>query len=231
MMKRRGLMMRISNFHFQAKLPDDGPLFRRYFFKLFKDKKYSGGRLRHPDAIPPDELKRQVIALGKGKKVNITRLSYDGTPEDQPVAVKIIDIGHDHFTGKVINVEREVSESQETKLIYLKGGGGTIDFNFDDGDIISVVADIDEEIIQERPVEEIKEILEALDLNEDITISYFDRDKGGVINGVGVLSEKDTETLDFTVTLHMINDIKLKEPKKVALNLDKDQILDLEVQI
>ena len=223
--------MRTPYDHFHVCLPDEEPLFKRYFLKMFKTKKESTARLRHPDAIPPDELKKQVIALGRGKKVNITRLSYEGIPEEQPVAVKIIDIGHDHFTGKVINVDREVSEGQDTKLIYLKGGGGTIDFNFDDGDILLIVADIDEEIIQERPIEEIKEILEALDLNEDITISYFDRDKGGVINGVGILSEKDIESLDFTVTLHMINDIKLREPKAVALNLDKDQILDLEVQI
>lgn len=223
--------MRTSKHHFLASVADDRPLFRRYFLKFFKSKKDRAAELRHPDVIPPDELKRQVIELGKNKKVNIIRLSYEGIPEDQPVAVKIIDIGNDHFTGKVVNVEREVSESQDAKLIYLKGGGGTIDFNFDDGDIISIVEDIDEEIIQERPIDEIKEILEALDVNEDITISYFDRAKGGVINGVGVLTEKDMETLNFSVTLKMINDIEIKTPKPVNLNLEKDQILYLEVVI
>jgi hypothetical protein len=39
------------------------------------------------------------------------------------------------------------------------------------------------------------------------------------------------ETLDFTVILRMINDIKLKEERVVALNLQKDEILDLEVVI
>ncbi len=223
--------MRISKYHFSANMPDDQPLFRRYFLKIFKSKKAKSSRLRHPDTIPPDELKKRVIGFGKGKKVSIMRLSYDGIPEDHPVAVKIIDIGHDHFTGKFVNVDREVSESQDKKLIFVKGGGGTIDFRFVDGDILTIEEDIDEEIIEERSVEEVREILEALDIKEDITISYYDTDKGGVINGLGVLTDKNMETLDFKVTLNMINEIKLLEPREVSLNLENDQILDLEVVI
>ncbi len=221
--------MRRSKFRFPGSLPDENPLSRRYFLKFFKSKKKKLEELRNPDIIPPDELKKRVIELGRGKKVSILRLSYEGAPEDHPVAVKIIDIGNDHFTGKVINVDREVSESEDKKLIFIKGGGGTIDFLFDDGDILNIEEDIDEEIVQERSIEEVREILEALDLNEEITISYYDKDKGGVINGLGILSEKDMETLDFSVLLKMINKITLKEPRVIALNIEKDQILDLEV--
>jgi hypothetical protein len=39
------------------------------------------------------------------------------------------------------------------------------------------------------------------------------------------------DTLDFRVTLKIINEISLKEPRVVSLNLEKDQILDLEVVI
>jgi len=223
--------MRTSKYHFSANMPDNQPLFRRYFLKLFKTKKEKLSQPVHPDTIPPDELKKRVIELGKGKKVSITRLSYEGIEEDHPVAVKIIDIGNDHFTGKVVNVDREVSESQDKKLIFVKGGGGTIDFKFSDGDIMAIEEDIDEEIIEERSIEEVREILEALDLKEDITISYYDKDKGGVMNGLGVLTDKNMETLDFKVTLSMINEIKLREPKEVSLNLENDQILDLEVVI
>jgi len=223
--------MRTLKYHFSANMPDDQPLFRRYFFKIFKSKKVKSSHLRHPDAIPPDELKKRVIDLGKGKKVSIIRLSYEGIPEEYPVAVKIIDIGSDHFTGKFVNVDREVSEGQDTKLIFVKGGGGTIDFRFADGDILTIEEDIDEEIIEERSVEDVREILEALDIKEDITISYYDTDKGGVINGLGVLTDKNMETLDFKVTLSMINEIKLRELKEVSLNLENDQILDLEVVI
>jgi hypothetical protein len=223
--------MRNPKYHFSANLPDDQPLFRRYFLKFLKAKKVKSSHPGHPQAIPPDELKKRVIGLGKGKKVSITRLSYEGVPEDHPVAVKIIDIGNDHFTGKVVNVDREVSESQDTKLIFVKGGGGTIDFRFADGDIIAIEEDIDEEIIEERSIEDVREILEALDIEEDITISYYDKDKGGVMNGLGVLTDKNMDTLDFKVTLSMINEIQLRAPKVVSLNIENDQILDLEVVI
>ena len=221
--------MRTSKNHFSQMFADDQPLSRRYFFKLFKSKREKEHDFRHLNTIPPGDLKKRVIELGRGKKVSILRLAYDGTPEDRPVAVKIIDIGNDHFTGKIVNVDREVSESQDKKMIFLKGGGGTIDFNFADGDIVSIEEDIDEEIVEERSIDEVREILEALDLNEDITISYYDRDKGGVMNGLGILSEKDMNTLDFKVVLKMINDIILNEPREVSLNLEKDQILDLEI--
>jgi hypothetical protein len=222
--------MRKPTYRFDRFMPDEYPLSKRYFLKLFKSKKQSE-EAQIPDTIPPGELKKRVIGIGKGKKVSILRLSYDGAPEDHPVAVKIIDIGNDHFTGKVVNVDREVSESQDKKLIFVKGGGGTIDFQFADGDILSIEEDIDEEIIEERSIDEVREILDALDLNEDVTISYYDKDKGGVINGLGNLTDKNMETLDFTVTLKIINEITLNEPKVVALNLEKDKILDLEVVI
>jgi hypothetical protein len=113
----------------------------------------------------------------------------------------------------------------------VKGGGGTIDFRFADGDIIAIEEDIDEEIIEERSIEDVREILEALDIEEDITISYYDKDKGGVMNGLGVLTDKNMDTLDFKVTLSMINEIQLRAPKVVSLNIENDQILDLEVVI
>jgi hypothetical protein len=179
----------------------------------------------------PEELKSILIKIGKGKKVKITRMAYDGTPEDTPVEIKVIDIGKDHFTGKIINVERSISESQSEKLIFVKGGGGTIDFYFGDGDILTVEEDIDEKIVEQRNIEEIREILDALDMKEEITISYYDKNEGGVINGVGTLDEKNMETLDFKVTLSLINDIKLKKAKTIILNLNNDKILDLEVVI
>lgn len=205
----------------------DEPLIRRYFLKLFKTKR----KRARGQAMSPADVKKLVISIGRGKKVDITRLAYDGTPEDPPVAVKIIDIGSDHFTGKFINVERSISESQSEKMIFVKGGGGTIDFRYDEGDILKIEEDIDEEIVEQRNVDEIKEILDALDLNEEINISYYDKNEGGFINGVGILKDKNIETYDFTVVLNLINEIGLEQPREVSLNLDRDQILDLEVVI
>lgn len=213
--------------HYAAFSIYDEPLIKRYFLKFFTTKR----KKARGQAMSPAELKKLVISIGRGKKVDITRLAYDGTPEDPPVAVKIIDIGSDHFTGKFINVERSISESQSEKMIFVKGGGGTIDFRYEDGDILKIEEDIDEEIAEQRNVEEIKEILDALDLNEEINISYYDKNEGGFINGVGILQDKNVETFDFTVVLKLINEIALEQPREVSLNLDRDQILDLQVVI
>jgi hypothetical protein len=209
-------------------ISDNDPFIKRYFFKIFKSKAKS--KIRE-GSLSSEELKKIINEICKNKKINITRLAYDGQPEDKPTTVKIIDIRDDHFTGKVINVERSIKQSENEKLVYIKGGGGTIDFYYTDGDISAVVEDVDEKIIEQRNVEEIKEILDALDVNEDIIISYYDENEGGVINGVGVLCAKNMETLDFKINLKIINEIELSQAREVSLNLNKNNILDLEVVI
>jgi len=119
----------------------------------------------------------------------------------------------------------------DQKLVYLKGGGGTIDFYFDEGDIKSVEQDFDESIIEQKNQDELLEILDALDLDEAILISFYDRVKGGVMNGSGKLINKDVEKRIFKVELTLINDIELDVPKEIELDLSKDTILDLEVVI
>ena len=205
---------------------EDAPISSRYFLKFFKKK---SSKPKFENAIPPEKLKQIVKDIGKGQKVNITRITYDGTPEDQPVAVKIVDIRDEYFTGRVVNVERSIKQAENDSVIYVKGGGGAIDFYFNDGDIMTIEEDIDQEVIETRNVQEVKEILEALDLNEDIIVSYYDESEGGVINGVGVLVEKDMETLDFKVKFSAINEIELNKPREILLNLNNDKIVDLEV--
>ena len=207
---------------------DDAPLSSRYFLKFFKKKAKSP---KYENTISPDKLKKIVTDIGRGQKVNITRVTYDGTPEDKPVSVKIVDIREEYFTGKVVNVERSIKQAENDSVIYVKGGGGAIDFYFEDGDIISVEEDIDQSVIETRNVQEVKEILEALDVNEDIIVSYYDDSEGGVINGVGVLMEKDLDTLDFKVKFTKINEIELNNPREILLNLNNDKIVDLEVII
>ncbi|HHM01861.1 MAG TPA: hypothetical protein ENJ15_02540 [Caldithrix abyssi] len=201
---------------------------RKNFLNFFKSKKKTNVR---PGALEPEALKERVKEIGRGKKVNITRVEYDGTPEDKPITVQIVDIREDYFTGRVVNLERNIKEDLDEKLVFVKGGGGTIDFFFNDGDIKSVEEDVDEMILEPKDQGELLEILDALDLNESILISYYDRNKGGVINGSGKLIEKNLETKTFKVHLNLINDIELDIPKEIELNLDRDNILDLEVVI
>ncbi len=198
------------------------------FFNFFKSKKKINIR---PGAMAPEKLKEIVKEIGQGKKVNIVRVEYDGTPEDKPITVQIVDIRDEYFTGRVVNLERNIKEDLDDKLVFVKGGGGTIDFYFTDGDIKSVEEDVDEMILEPKDQGELLEILDALDLNESILISYYDRNKGGVINGSGKLIEKNLETKTFKVHLNLINDIELDIPKEIELNLDRDTILDLEVVI
>ena len=205
---------------------DDAPISSRYFLKFFKKKSVAP---KYENTIPSDKLKQIVNGIGRGQKVNITRITYDGTPEDKPVSVKIVDVREDYFTGRVVNVERSIKQAENDSVIYVKGGGGAIDFYYEDGDIISVEEDIDQEVIETRNVQEVKEILEALDVNEDIIVSYYDESEGGVINGIGVLIEKDMETMDFKVKFTKINEIELKAPREILLNLNNDKIVDLEV--
>jgi hypothetical protein len=200
----------------------------RYFMGLFKSRKKMSVR---PGAMQPSEVKELISKIGKNKKVNIRRVEFDGTPEAKSVSILIVDIRNEYFTGSIINVERSIKQEIDVKTVYIKGGGGTIDFYFADGDIMSIEEDIDEKIITQRNADELLEILEALDLNESVMISYYDRNKGGVINGVGKLVAKDLDAKSFEVNLNLINDIELDRPKQIKLNLDADAVVDLEVVI
>jgi len=202
---------------------------KRNFLDFLK-KKDGGGKVR-PGALTPNELKDLIKSIGNKKKVNITRVEYDGTPEDKPVSVQIVDIRDEYFTGKVINLERSIKQEMDDKLVFVKGGGGTVDFYYKDGDIKSIEQDIDESIIEQKNEEVLLEILDALDLEESILISFYDRTKGGVMNGTGRLIAKDIENKTFKVELNLINDIELDTPKTFDFDLEKDSILDLEVVI
>jgi len=202
---------------------------KRHFLDFLKKKE--GGRNVRPGALTPKQLKELIKSIGNKKKVNITRVEYDGTPEQTPIAVQIVDIREEYFTGKVINLERSIKQEMDDKLVFVKGGGGTIDFYYSEGDIKSVEQDIDESIIEQKNQEVLLEILDALDLEESILISFYDRNKGGVMNGTGRLVAKDIENKTFKVELNLINDIELDTPKDLEFDLEKDSILDLEVVI
>ncbi len=201
---------------------------KRHFINFFKSKKKIKVR---PGAMQPEEVKKIINEIGKGKRVNIRRVEYDGTPEEVPVSLRILDIRDDHFTGKIVNVERSIKQELDDKLVYVKGGGGNIDFFFEEGDILSVEEDADEIIFDERNPDELLEILDALDLNEAVLLSYYDKKKSGVINGIGRLTEKDLDLKTFTVEMKQVNDIELDNPKVIKLDLNKDKVLDLEVML
>ena len=70
---------------------------------------------------------------------------------------------------------------------------------------MSIEEDIDEKIIHEMNEGQLIEILDALDLNESIIISYYDKSKGGVMNGTGELVEKNVAEKTFKIKLNLLN--------------------------
>ena len=201
---------------------------KRHFINFFKTRKKVQVR---PGAMQPEEVKKLINQIGKGKKINIRRVEYDGIPEELPISLRILDIREDYFSAKIVNVERSIKQEMDDKLVYVKGGGGNIEFYFKDGDMLSIEEDIDEIIFEERNVDELLEILDALDLNESVLLSYYDLKKSGVINGIGRLTEKNLDTKTFIVELNQINEIELDVPKVIKLDLNVDKVLDLEVML
>ena len=201
----------------------------RFFFNFFKSKKKKV-RVR-PGALQPNEVKKIITEIGKDKEINIRRVEFDGATEANATILRILDIRDEYFTGQIVNVERSIKQELDNKVVYIKGGGGNIDFYYDEGDILSIEEDIDETIFEQRNVDEMLAILDALDLNESILVSYYDKKKSGVMNGVGRLLEKDLDQKTFKVELLQINGIELDHPKTLTLHMDEDKVLDLEVML
>lgn len=199
---------------------------KRYFLGFGKGKESQDVR---PGALLSDQVEKIIRSIGVGKKVTVKRVDYEGQlMESTPII--ITSIHGDHFVGKVVNVERNIKESDSKTKVYIKGGGGSVDFYYNDGDISQIEDDIDNEIVMDvKDNEEILEILSALELNDQILLSYFDSSTGGVINGTGKLLEKNIENESFTVLLDMVNGIAQASPKEINLSLDKHPILDLQI--
>jgi ribonuclease BN (tRNA processing enzyme) len=206
---------------------DDSPSYKKRFFLGFGKSKESENV--RPGALQSSEVEKIVKSIGVGKKVDVKRVDYEGhIAESTPII--ITSIHGDHFVGKVVNVERNILESESKTKVYIKGGGGSVDFYYSDGDISSIEEDIDNEIVMDiKENEEILEVLSALEINDNIQLSYFDSFTGGVISGTGKLIDKNIEKESFTVALDVVNTIEQQKPKEIHLSLDKHPILDLQI--
>ncbi len=210
-------------------VPGPGPHgSRRYFWWPFRRKKAAKQQVR-PGALSPAEVKKQIDEVGIGKQVQIIRIGFDGTIDDMPIIVEILDIGSEGFTGKIINVERHLIESSTAKLVYAKRGGGTIDFRYDDGDIKEILIPRDEELIsEERDVETLKEVLQALDVDDRVLIAYYDNREKGTLNAEGSIMEKNSET-DFVLRIEKINNIELENKITRNFDIQNDLVIDIEL--
>jgi hypothetical protein len=200
----------------------------RFFFWPFKRKK--GKFLIRGGALQPDEVKRRITQIGIGKQVEISRIGYDGTLDDIPIVVEIIDISNNGFTGRIVNLERLMIESATRNLIYAKRGGGVLEFFYNDGDIKDITLSRDKELLEkERNIAGLKEILAALDKGDQVIVAYFDSKHKGTINTEGVIIEKDELNENFTLKIEKINRIELEKKISKQFNIQKDLVIDIEM--
>ena len=206
------------------------PAFRRYFFKKLFGRKSAATSAIRPGAMPPAEVKKRIQELGVGKVVEIMRVGFDGKIDDIPIIIEIIDISEEGFTGKVVNVERSLIEQKTKTVVFAKRGGGTLEFRYDDGDISEIKESEDTGVIQEsQDLEALKEVLQALDVNDTILVSYYDRKYRGTVNVEGRLLEKNVENLRFKMLMEKINRIELDEKEEREFSIAQDLVIDIEL--
>jgi hypothetical protein len=225
--------MKSKIYHFSRHRTDlfmrDQSILKRYFFWPFSKGKKKKIILRS-GALQPEEVKKRVQEIGIGKQLEIIRIGFDGTIDDIPIIVELIDISDYSFTGRIINLERQMIESVTDKMIYAKKGGGVIEFYFNDGDIKEINISKDRELFeQERDISSLKEILSALDKGDHILVAYFDQKQKGTINTEGSLMEKDENNEVFILQIEKINKIDLEKKIQKRFNIKEDLVIDIEM--
>lgn len=214
--------------HFKYSRPVGGPYFRRYFFNFFKKKDREVSP--RPGALTPEALAKEVRSIGEGKVVELLRIGFDGQADEVPITVEVLEISDSGFRGRVVNVERQLIEASSRKTVYARRGGGAIDFRFDDGDIksISISKDADE-LAAARDVSAIKEIIQALDVNDHILVAYFDPKHRGTVNVEGTLSMKSSGNKIFKIVIEKINGIALEQPLEKQFDIDTDVVVAIDL--
>lgn len=208
---------------------DDNYNSKRYFWWPFKKKKKEKISVRS-GAMLPSEVKQKIQDIGIGKQIEILRIGFDGNMDDMPINVEIIDISDYSFTGKIINLERQMIEDATEKLVYAKQGGGVLEFNYDDGDIKEIVVSRDEELLtQERNLDNLKEILTALESGDHVIVAYYDNKSKGTVNTEGIITEKADEKDTFTLQIEKINRIELEKKYTKQFDLERDLVIDIEL--
>lgn len=208
----------------ELRLFGEMPLSRRFFFGFGKRKKSEARQ----GAMEASAVEAEIRKYGVSKKVRVSMVDYSGTVIEE-IPIIITAITKDHFTGKFVNVDRDIREKSDSTSVYVKGGGGTIDFYFADGDIAAISDDIDNEIADTMDNSEIIEILAALEVGDEVLVSCYDRSSGGVINGMGNLSGKNLKAHSFSVAMHKVNEIDQKTPVVRTFSLETDKIIALQI--
>lgn len=207
------------------------PIHRARFWGLFKKKKKKAAEVSlRPGAMTPEQVKQKIESIGEGRVVEIIRIGYDGQIDDMPLIVEITGIYPSGFSGRIVNVEREMIEKGTSKLVYARRGGGTIEFRYDDGDIKEIKESEDEEFLtEERDIASLKEILSALEKGDRVLIAYYEAKHRGSVNAEGTILEKSADNTKFKILLEKINRIELEDKMEREFDIEKDLVIDIEL--
>lgn len=206
------------------------PHYRRFFWWPFGKKQKGASATLRPGALPPQEVKRQINEAGIGSVVEIFRIGYDGTIDDIPMLVKITDIREDGFSGRIVNLERQMIEESTEKLVFAKKGGGLIEFLWDDGDINEIVRSAETAVLAEsRDMNAQKEILEALEVGDRIIMAYYDEKQQGSVNVEGTLLSKSEDNSQFKIMIEKINKIEIERKFEKEFDIEKDLVIDIDI--
>ncbi len=230
---KSGAIMKFRKFYLSTKRIDlglrDKGCSTRFFVWPFKREKKKKFIIRS-GAMQPDDVKKRIQDIGVGKQVEILRIGFDGSLDDMPIFVEIIDITDYGFTGRIINLERQMIESVTQTRIYAKTGGGIVDFYYNDGDIKEINLSKDQELIeQERDITTLKEILSALDKGDNVIVAYFDHKHKGTINTEGIILEKEENNETFVLQIEKINRIELENKIQKKFDIKQDLVIDIEM--
>ncbi len=185
---------------------------------------------RRPGALSRDQVKRKIEEIGVGGVAEIIRIGFDGQAEELPINVEIKHIHKTGFSGRVVNVERRLIEGTSDGRVHTRGGGGIIEFNFDDGDIKSIDENQDyQELSAERDISGIVAALSALEEGDRISVAYFDKKHRGTVNFEGVLTAKLAGSRAFRMTIEKINGVKLEKGIHKQFNIQSELVIDVSI--
>lgn len=225
-------MLTKENFNFFNMRPktDEFPHFRRFFWWPFGKREKTPTTELRPGALSPEEVKRQIQEHGIGSVIEILRIGYDGTIDDIPMLIKIMRIVEDGFSGKIVNVERQMIEEGTEKIVFAKKGGGIVEFLYDDGDIKEIIKSTDEsELAESRDTSAQKEILAALEIGDKIMMAYFDEQQNGTVNVEGTLLSKSPENDKFKIMIEQVNKIEIEKKVEKEFDIEKDLVIDIDM--
>jgi hypothetical protein len=162
-------------------------------------------------ALAPDQVEEVIKTLIVNDGVTVERINWDGSVSS--------------VSGRVSHVNTDLDEFGMVE----EATGESMTFNVVAGDIakitrIAISIDIDESQAESyMSVDNIIQMLEALDHGDHISVSYYDPYKGKGVSKAGVITLKDEYNKLFSIEY----ELEGGERQELHFDLTKDKIIDI----